>query len=91
LILRKVFQRQGLGLDFGCKLLILLGLACKVLIRDEKERGGDAFPDFGAYFNCSGLGGFFFTWDVADLVRFRCVWGLTCDFWAENEEVYFVT
>ena len=32
LILRKVFQIQGLGLDFGCKLLILKVGLRKVLI-----------------------------------------------------------
>lgn len=37
-ILRKVFQKQGLGLDSDCKFFILLGPPCKVLIRDEKER-----------------------------------------------------
>jgi hypothetical protein len=39
LILRKVFEQQGLSLYFDGKLLILKGAACKVLIRDEKERG----------------------------------------------------
>ena len=41
LVLRKVFELQGLGLDFMRKVFIFTGLACKVLILDEKERGID--------------------------------------------------
>ena len=46
LILRKVFEQQGLGLYFGGKFLILKGCACKVLIRDEKERGSELVSIF---------------------------------------------
>jgi hypothetical protein len=54
------------------------------LIPDEKERGGDAFPNFGALVNYSGSRGYFFISDVIDLGRVRWFGGLTCDFWAEN-------
>jgi hypothetical protein len=46
LILRKVFEQQGLGLDFGGKLFILKGGACKVLIRHQKERGSELVSIF---------------------------------------------
>jgi hypothetical protein len=29
--------------------------------------------------------------DVVERVRFRWFWGLTCDFWAEFEEIIFAT
>ena len=46
---------------------------------------------FRVYFNCNGLEGGTCHLYVVGGVGFRWFWGLTCDFWAEFEEIIFAT
>jgi len=72
-LLRKVFHPKGLGLDFKGKLFVFSSLAGKVLISNEKEL----------------VSSFSTQVDVVGRQGLRWFWGLTCDFWAEFEEINF--
>jgi hypothetical protein len=79
--LRKVFKGKGLGPDFGRKLFVAMDPG-KVFISDEKDR----VSLFRGYFNCTGLEGETYHEYLVDMIGFRWLWGLTCDFWAEFGE-----